>query len=155
MNKVELDRFMKRCQKNRFDENDDEIEATYNWRVFGTLTVPDYLSFRQSRRNFYRWAAKIEKAFPPYISWFAVIEHNRWGYYVRIQFMMGQSRLIFEPRFITQWRELTGGDGTVVGCHRGAFSAYVIKETQAEHYVAVGMDLCGWGLSEISHDQRG
>jgi len=154
MNKVELDRFMKRCQKDRFDENDNEREASYNWKVFGTLTVPDFLSFRQSRRIFYRWVAKIDKAFETFVSWFAVIEHNRGGYYVRIHFMMGSSNLSFGPRWITCWHELTGGDGAVFDCRRGAFSAYVIKKTQADHYFAVGMSLCAWGVSEISHDQR-
>lgn len=156
MNKGELDRFMKRCQKNRFDENDDE--ATYDWKVFGTLTVPVYLSFPQSRRIFYRWVAEIEKLLPHtsnILNWFAVVEHNRWGYYVRIHFMMGGSQLSFEPRCITRWQKLTGGDGTVFNCRRGAFSAYVIRKTQADHYFAVGMDLCAWGLSEIGHERRG
>jgi hypothetical protein len=43
-------------------------------------------------------------------------------------------------------RLVSGGDATIDDYRRGAFSAYVIKETQADHYFEADKDLGGLGL---------
>lgn len=150
MNKAQLDRYIRRCQKS-FDEIDHE--APYEWKVFGTLPFRYFIGILKSRRLLYRWLATIRKPMSPHMfSWFAVIELDRWNNDIRIYVLLGGSELSFQPRWILRWQELSGGDATISDYRRGAFSKYVTKETQANRYFEVAMNLCGWGLLEIDQD---
>jgi hypothetical protein len=151
MNNQQLDWYIRRCQRHGFDEIDEE--APYEWKGFGTLTFEGFIRFPQSRRLFDRWAREIRKpVVPHFLNWFAVIEHDRWGDDVRFHVLVGGSQISFQPHWITLWQDLSGGDGTFSDYRHGAFSAYVIRKAQADHYFAIAMDLCGWGRNEIDCD---
>jgi hypothetical protein len=136
-----------------FDEIDEE--AQYEWKTFGTLTLQGFLRFPQCRRSFDRWAREIRQPIvPSLLNWFAVFEHDRWGYNVRIHVVLGGWETRFQPWWITRWQNLSGGEGTFSDYRPGAFSPYVIRKAQADHFFAIAMDLCGWGLNEIDCDRR-
>lgn len=151
MNKEQFDRYIRRCQKKWFDEID--VEAPYEWKVFGTLKFQYFIGLPRSRRLFYRWLKETRKpVFPHFLNWFAVIEVDRWNNKIRIHVLIGGSQITYQRSWIARWQGLGGGDVTISDYRPGAFSRYVIDEAQPDHYFEVTMDLCGWGLIGIDRD---
>jgi hypothetical protein len=150
MRKDNLGRYVGGWQK-EFDKVDGE--APYEWKVFGTLTVPAHFGFSQSRRTFHRWAAEMRKpVLPHFLNWFAVIEHSRWQDNIRIHVVMGGWKIRIQPSWTSRWKGISGGSSIFFDYHRGAFAVYVNKKAPPDRYFGVSMDLCGWGLNEIDCD---
>lgn len=147
MNKQQLRKYLTVWQKD-FDEIDED-EGPYEWRVFGTLTFGYFVGLPRSRRLLNRWLREIANpAYPQELNWFAVTELDRWKTDIRIHFLVGGSRINYQPRWIECWHKLSGGKATIFEYEPGAFAEHVISKVRADGNFKAVMDLFGWGLYE-------
>lgn len=148
MNKQQLERYIRRCQRHGFDEIDEE--TPYEWKASGTLIIDgDFRPGTPGDRVFYHWLAEITKPVSPrFLNWFAVFEYDQYRSDPRIHVLVGGSGISFRQRWNTCWHDKSGGSATL-SVYRGDFGARVIRETYSDYSFEVDMDLSGWGLWEF------
>src|SRR5260370_4309991 len=110
MNKEQLSRYIKYCEKYCFDET----EAPYEWKLFGTLTFQRFLRFSEGRRLFYDWLGEIKKRAPPRsLYWFAVFYHCCSENRPRIHILLCAPDISFQRRRMLRCQDLNGGESPI------------------------------------------